>query len=393
MTSERFSIISSQTIDQVISDNISKNTKKNNSWSTKVYEDWVHWRNSLELDKKKKFLHLIEFDPTKCLELERALKHFIFEAKRQDGNDYPPNTLYNIVCGINRYIRSAFPDINIMSDDLRFVYIRKCLDARMKELTQRGVGVIRKQAEPVSDEQEALLWEKSSFSMNDAVGLQRAVYFYVCKAFGLRAVDEHRNMQISQFEFGEDDQGKYVLFVGKNNKIYGGGISDRRISPKQIKQYETISNPISIYKIVQRYINCLQQNGIHNGPFYRRPLKSIHFNQPRYSVTPVGVNKLSKLLSEAAMSAGITANITAHSGKVTCATKLFNMDVDEQLIKQRTGHRSDAVRLYKRTSNGQQKRISEILEPPSPKKRILDSFIIPIHAESFVCNFDFDIKF
>lgn len=44
---------------------------------------------------------------------------------------------------------------------------------------------------------------------------------------------------------------------------------------------------------------------------------------------------------------------------------LFRDNFDEQLIKERTGHKSDAVRTYKRTSENQVKRISDVLQPPA----------------------------
>ena len=41
----------------------------------------------------------------------------------------------------------------------------------------------------------------------------------------------------------------------------------------------------------------------------------------------------------------IHSRFTNHSGKRTCATVLFQSDVDEPLIMDRTGHRSTAVTL------------------------------------------------
>jgi len=34
------------------------------------------------------------------------LQRFIVEARRQDGAEYPPRSLYLIVCGLLRYLRS-----------------------------------------------------------------------------------------------------------------------------------------------------------------------------------------------------------------------------------------------------------------------------------------------
>ena len=45
--------------------------------------------------------------------------------------------------------------------------------------------------------------------------------------------------------------------------------------------------------------------------------------------------------------AGFNRRFANQSGKVTCATQLFEENVDEQLIKLQTGHRSDAVCAHK----------------------------------------------
>ncbi len=49
--------------------------------------------------------------------------------------------------------------------------------------------------------------------------------------------------------------------------------------------------------------------------------------------------------------AGIEGKFTNHSLCAMTATRMFQKGVDEQLIKCVTGHKSDAVRLYKRPSD------------------------------------------
>jgi hypothetical protein len=51
-----------------------------------------------------------------------------------------------------------------------------------------------------------------------------------------------------------------------------------------------------------------------------------------------------------------------HSLRATCATRLFQAGVDEQLISKHTGHRSVAVRSYKRPSDEQERQLSSILK-------------------------------
>ena len=50
---------------------------------------------------------------------------------------------------------------------------------------------------------------------------------------------------------------------------------------------------------------------------------------------------------------GIPGYYTNHSLRATAATRLYQNDVDEQIIQEFTGHHSIAVREYKRTSDDQ----------------------------------------
>ena len=53
---------------------------------------------------------------------------------------------------------------------------------------------------------------------------------------------------------------------------------------------------------------------------------------------------------------------TNHSLRATAATRLYEAGIDEQLVMERTGHRSlEGVRSYKRTSSEQKEVVSDIL--------------------------------
>ena len=73
--------------------------------------------------------------------------------------------------------------------------------------------------------------------------------------------------------------------------------------------------------------------------------------------------------------ADFVGNFTNHSGKVTCATRLFEKNVDEQLIMRQTGHRSNAVRSYKRPGTEHDIMVSTVLQAPSPKRKLMSDDI------------------
>ena len=52
---------------------------------------------------------------------------------------------------------------------------------------------------------------------------------------------------------------------------------------------------------------------------------------------------------------------TAHCLRVTCVSKLFNSGVEEKLIRERTGHRSNALFAYEKTSEKKVSHVSALL--------------------------------
>ena len=59
--------------------------------------------------------------------------------------------------------------------------------------------------------------------------------------------------------------------------------------------------------------------------------------------------------------AGLPGFYSNHSLRSTAATKLYCCNIDEQLIQEIMGHRSLAIRQYKRTCDSQHKMASNLL--------------------------------
>ena len=59
--------------------------------------------------------------------------------------------------------------------------------------------------------------------------------------------------------------------------------------------------------------------------------------------------------------AGFEGKFTNHSLRATCATKMYDNDVPEQLIKEIIGHKSECVHTYKRTSDHLRETVSHTL--------------------------------
>ena len=59
--------------------------------------------------------------------------------------------------------------------------------------------------------------------------------------------------------------------------------------------------------------------------------------------------------------AGIPGYYTNHSLRATGCTRMYNEDIDEQVIQEISGHRSLAVRSYKRTCDKQREKATKCI--------------------------------
>ncbi|XP_062572726.1 uncharacterized protein LOC134234683 [Saccostrea cucullata] len=225
--------------------------------------------------------------------------------------------------------------LNFMNEkDDRFIRFRRSLDAQMKFLTSKGYGSTVRQADPISRDQEERLWTSDVVGHESSETLLYGVFFYNCKLFGLRGRDEHHELDISQFEVGEDDIGKFIQFVERANKTFKGGLKHRNVDHKNIKHYVTTED--SDRNLVHLYTSYIGLIGDKDGKFYKRPIPGTL----KFSKQNIGVNRFENLMKEMCNKAGLEGNFTNQSRKRTCATQLYQSGLDEQQIMSRTVQRS-----------------------------------------------------
>ena len=141
--------------------------------------------------------------------------------------------------------------------------------------------------------------------------------------------------------------------------------------------YENHSDPDHcVVNIFDTYFSFIPDR---TGNFYFRPLADDGSGVPKFARQPVGRNRFAKIIPDMCKSVGIGGRKTGHSGKVTCATALYHQNFGDQLIKERTGHRSiEALHKYKRTASDQQHEVSMALLPPVAKKENIPPPLVPL---------------
>ena len=295
--------------------------------------------------------------------MQELLSHFVIEMRKKDGSEYPPNTIYHICCGIMRYLRSnGHPGIDLFKD-ISFSDFRCTLDSEMKRLQGNGLGSKKRQAEPLTMEEE-MLWESRQLGDHCPQALVDTMLYMCGTYFALRSGQEHRALIFvpSQIELvkrdGERAFLRYTEDVSKNNQ---GGLKGRKNKAKIVTHHENLDDSrrcfVSLYNRYQS--KCPVDRP--KRAFYLQPLKKPT-GYCWFSSTPIGHSTLAGTISRICKAAGITGYKTNHSLRATAATRLYQAGVDEQLIMEKTGHRSlEGVRSYKRTSSVQQENMSDIL--------------------------------
>ena len=163
----------------------SKNMVKSSNWAVNIWKEWTTYRCEI-CDPMDSPPHLVICTD---YQLDYWISKFILEVRRVDGQTYPPNSLYSICCGLMRFIREVKPEINLFKDP-QFSGLQTNLDSEMKRLCSQGVhvGVKRKRAEPISIEEEEILWEKGLLSEDSP----KDTMIYLCGVlFALRSGQEH----------------------------------------------------------------------------------------------------------------------------------------------------------------------------------------------------------
>ena len=222
-------------------------------------------------------------------------------------------------------------------------------------------------------EEEELLWSKGALGDSTPQQLLDTIIFCNGLFFALRSGKEHRQLRRSpcQIELveksGERAYLKYTEDVSKNHQ---GGLKGRHIQPKVVYHHANTNNSHRCFgRLFKRYMElCPSDAPAH--AFYLQPARSPTSNT-WFSNRPLGHTLLGNTISRICKSVGIGGYKTNHSLRATSTSRLYQSGVDEQLVMERTGHRSiEGVRSYKRTSDQQREVLSDILNQGQKKARV-----------------------
>ena len=267
----------------------------------------------------------------------------MFEARKSSGEAYPPRSLYNLVASIQRHYKDERdrPDMCFLDDkDKTFKPVRDMLDAVMKDLhAQEGNNC--QQTDPVTTEDEEILWQTNVVGIHTSKALSNAVFLYNGKIFGIRG-GEHRDVLREQYKIIDGANGEYIEFTERKAKNRQGGLKDRKVTPRSVQHYAIPGAKNCVVDIFKRYFALIPAER----PLCRRPIAEK--GECRFSNQPVGPNILKKYLRSMFEAAHINIEgrkISNHSLRVGLVTAMQDTGYDNFDIKSRSGHRSNALEV------------------------------------------------
>ncbi|KAK6188520.1 hypothetical protein SNE40_004680 [Patella caerulea] len=173
--------------------------------------------------------------------------------------------------------------------------------------------------------------------------------------------DHGQNSQLSLHTSQSGDQ--YLQYTEDVSKTNQRGLKHQKHKKKVVRAYENLDIPERcIVRLYEKYIR-LRPKTCACDAFYLQPVK-LNSKEHWYNSIPVGVHSitLQNLVKNMCLRGGMTGHFTNRSLSATAATRLYNAGVDEQLMAETTDHSSDAIRVYKRTSNAQLQDVSDIIQ-------------------------------
>ena len=111
-------------------------TREQTEWAVRVWQEWALARNTRLLSDEEPFS--TTFCELTVSEMDFWLSRFVLEVRKKNGDPYPPNTLYQLICGLQRQLREhGHADIKLF-DNPSLHGFRSTLDGEMKRLNGTG---------------------------------------------------------------------------------------------------------------------------------------------------------------------------------------------------------------------------------------------------------------
>ncbi|XP_034315807.2 uncharacterized protein KIAA1958-like isoform X2 [Magallana gigas] len=195
----RFASFSEEDLKEIVNNSEAENTKKLTRIAVNVFREYL-------LSKQIS----AEFEGLSCEELDRLLGRFYVELRNNKGEMYKKTTLLSYRQGIQRFLQSIRPDVDIIKGPL-FRESNKFFKGMTMELKRQGQANIDHHP-PISDADLIKMYDYLS-SSDSAQVLQHKVFVDIMMHFGRRGRENLRTLRRTDFSVSTDGEG--CMYVEK----------------------------------------------------------------------------------------------------------------------------------------------------------------------------------
>ena len=178
-------------------------------------------------------------------ELNFSIARFICEVRKENGEEYPGQTLYELVIQLQLFLEQNGLNYKLVNEDC-FIQLKNTLDFVMKERASAGIGIEKRKALAITLDEEEQLWERGILGMDTLQRLLDALVYMIGLHFAFRTDLEHRNLrwERSQLTIVTTNNNEEALrYREKVSKANQGGLATRRIKQKIVYAFPNKTRP------------------------------------------------------------------------------------------------------------------------------------------------------
>jgi hypothetical protein len=332
---KRFAELSSEDLNNILTNKYSKNTKINDDYAYKLFKTFC---------ESKTF----EYSGNKS-EMANVLMQFFPSVRRKDGDSFRVGGLMTIYHAITRVLKCKY-DLDI-KEDPTFKCVREMLQCIKNEMKKCGKGFI-KHTDVIS---KFDLEKIGNMPIDTPKRLQLKAWFTIQLHFAKRAMENTHDMVKNDLVMHTDAQGRKCVTLMDNITKNHRGSSNQESYGGIITSSTDINCPV---KLVELYVSHLCKS---NKYLWQRPKLAFADSSESYCDMKVGINKMSGFMKEICNQMDLSKCYTNHSVRATSITILGEQFEDTDVATV-SGHKSlTNLSIYKRTSDDMKQKMSSAL--------------------------------
>lgn len=289
----RFPEVSEESLNEMRERNVNKNMKKSTATWMKVFDSWRIAR------QEERRLEDIPVD-----ELDGILHKFYVELRKKDGEEYEPDSLAVMQAALDRHLKSCGRTYSILRDR-EFHQSRQQLEAKARELREKGYGKKKNASHALNEEDEDHLWKTGQLGKHSAQALININFKNLTEHFGLRGRQEHYSMNVEDFELitSPDSSARYLCFKENPTKTRQGGLRvHARVALPKMFATGGERCPVMLFEELRKRRPLHLRN---TGPIYlgiiSKPKGDVWFSRQR-----MGEHKIGSIMKTMAAKSGLT---------------------------------------------------------------------------------------